>query len=48
MMLKMTVSRWLHLNTYVSLAIIVAMLAAAIVFSVRRNRALPVAVDGRR
>ena len=43
--LKMTVSRWLHLNTYVSLAVIVAMLAAAIVLSVRRNRSLPLAVD---
>jgi tellurite resistance protein TerC len=36
--LKMTVSHWLHLNTYGSLAVIVAMLAAAIVFSLRRNR----------
>ena len=36
--LKMTVSRWVHLNTYLSLALIVAMLAAAIVLSARRNR----------
>jgi tellurite resistance protein TerC len=34
--LKMTVSHWLHLNTYVSLGIICAMLIAAIVFSQRR------------
>jgi tellurite resistance protein TerC len=36
--LKMAVSHWYHLNTYVSLAIIVAMLAAAITFSLRRTR----------
>jgi tellurite resistance protein TerC len=36
--LKMTVAHWFHLNTYLSLAIIVAMLAAAIVFSLRRNK----------
>ena len=35
---KMAVSHWIHLNTYVSLVIILGMLAAAIVFSVRRNR----------
>src|SRR5262245_40637877 len=34
--LKMTVSHWWHLNTYVALAIIVAVLAAAIIFSLRR------------
>ena len=34
--LKMTISHWYHMNTYVSLAIIVTMLAAAIVFSQRR------------
>lgn len=37
---KMTVSHWYHLDTYVSLGIIVAMLAAAIVFSERRTRRL--------
>ena len=37
---KMSVSHWYHMDTYVSLAIIAAMLAAAIVFSERRNRAL--------
>jgi tellurite resistance protein TerC len=36
--LKMTASHWFHLNTYVSLAVIVAMLVAAVVFSVRRNK----------
>lgn len=36
--LKMAVSHWYHLNTYLSLAIIVVILAAAIIFSVRRNR----------
>ena len=36
--LKMTVSHWFHMSTYVSLAIIVAMLVAAIVFSQRRAR----------
>jgi tellurite resistance protein TerC len=44
---KMTLSHWIHLNTYVSLAIILGMLAAAIVFSVRRNRfTLATAVTG--
>ncbi len=36
--LKMTVSHWLHLNTYLSLGIIVAMLVFAVVFSLRRNQ----------
>ena len=36
--LKMTVSRWIHLNTYLSLTIISGMLVAAIAFSVRHNR----------
>jgi tellurite resistance protein TerC len=35
--LKMTVSHWLHISTYLSLSIIVAMLVAAIVFSQRRQ-----------
>ena len=35
--IKMTISHWYHMNTYVSLAIIVAMLVAAIVFSQRRR-----------
>ena len=37
--LKMSISHWFHMNTYLSLAIIVIMLVAAIVFSERRNRA---------
>jgi tellurite resistance protein TerC len=36
--LKMALSHWLHLNTYVSLVVILGMLALAIVLSVRRNR----------
>ena len=35
---KMTVAHWLHLNTYVSLAIILGMLAAAITASERKAR----------
>ena len=38
--LKMAVSHWYHLNTYVSLAIIVAILVAAIVFSLERSKRL--------
>lgn len=36
--LKMTASRWYHMNTYVSLAVIVTMLTTAVILSVRRNR----------
>ena len=35
--LKMMVSHWFHLNTYISLGIIMVMLVAAIVFSMRRG-----------
>jgi tellurite resistance protein TerC len=35
--LKMAVSHWLHISTYLSLTVIVAMLVAAIVFSQRRQ-----------
>jgi tellurite resistance protein TerC len=38
---KMAVAHWYHLNTYVSLFIILGMLTAAIVLSVRRNRLAP-------
>ena len=38
--IKMTISPWYHLNTYVSLAIILAMLVAAIVFSEKKAREL--------
>ncbi len=36
--IKMAVSHWYHMNTYVSLAVIALMLVAAIVFSVRKTR----------
>jgi tellurite resistance protein TerC len=36
--IKMAISHWYHLNTYISLAIIITMLVAAIVLSQRRNR----------
>ena len=39
--LKMTVSHWVHLNTFVSLAVIMVMLAGAIWLSVRRTRRQP-------
>ena len=39
--IKMTISHWFHMNTYVSLAIIVAMLVAAVVFSQRRQSRQP-------
>ena len=39
---KMTVSHWYHMNTYLSLAIIVSMLVSAVVLSVRRNKRLGV------
>jgi tellurite resistance protein TerC len=38
--IKMSVSHWYHINTYVSLAIIIAMLTGAIVFSMRRAEEL--------
>ncbi|MFW2382706.1 MAG: TerC family protein [Acidimicrobiales bacterium] len=38
--LKMTISPWYHLNTYVSLAIILAMLVGAVIFSERKDREL--------
>jgi len=36
--IKMTISHWFHMNTYVSLAIIIAMLSVAITLSLRRER----------
>jgi tellurite resistance protein TerC len=39
--LKMSVSHWLHINTYVSLAVIVVMLIAAIIFSQLRESGRP-------
>ena len=41
---KMAISHWYHMNTYVSLAVIVTMLITAIVFSLRRVKALGVPV----
>ena len=38
--IKMTITEWYHLNTYISLAIIVTMLGLAIVFSERKARQL--------
>jgi tellurite resistance protein TerC len=38
--IKMTIAQWYHLNTFVSLGIIIAMLTAAIVFSERKARRL--------
>jgi tellurite resistance protein TerC len=38
--IKMAISHWYHMNTYLSLAIIVAILIVAIVFSLRRARKL--------
>jgi tellurite resistance protein TerC len=40
--LKMSVSHWYHMNTYLSLAIIIAMLVAAIWFSDQRAKKLGV------
>ncbi len=40
--IKMTVSHWYHMNTYLSLAVIATILIAAIVFSVRHTRQLAV------
>ena len=42
--IKMAISHWYHMNTYLSLAIIVAILIAAIVFSLRRAKILGMAV----
>ena len=36
--IKMSLSHWYHINTYVSLAIIITMLTAAVIFSIRRAK----------
>ena len=36
--IKMTVSHWVHMNTYLSLGVIVGMVSTAIVLSLRRNK----------
>ncbi|MEQ1874221.1 MAG: TerC family protein [Ilumatobacteraceae bacterium] len=43
--IKMAISHWYHLNTYLSLAIIVTMLVLAIVFSVRLAKLLGIPAD---
>jgi TerC family integral membrane protein len=40
---KMTISHWIHVNTYLSLGIIIALLAAAVIFSIQRNNKLAAA-----
>ncbi len=40
---KMTISHWYHLNTYLSLAVIAALLAGAVFFSLRKAKQLGVA-----
>ncbi|MCE9621324.1 MAG: TerC family protein [Actinomycetia bacterium] len=42
--IKMAISHWYHMNTYVSLAIIVTMLVAAIILSMRLSKRLGVPV----
>lgn len=41
--IKMTISHWYHLNTYISLAIIMTMLIAAIVFSIQKTKSIEAA-----
>jgi tellurite resistance protein TerC len=41
--IKMTMSHWYHLNTFLSLAVIGLMLVAAVVLSVRRTRRIEAA-----
>jgi tellurite resistance protein TerC len=36
--IKMTISHWYHMNTFVSLAVILSMLALAIIFSIRKAK----------
>ena len=42
--LKMAVSHWVHMNTYLSLAIIIVMLSVAIIASIQRNKRMADAV----
>ena len=44
--LKMAASRWYHLNVWISLAIIAALLVAAVVFSEAKNRQLEAEAAG--
>ena len=41
--IKMTISHWVHVNTYLSLAVICALLAGAVVLSIQRNKKLEAA-----
>lgn len=41
--IKMTISHWYHLNTYISLAIIMTMLVAAIIFSIQKTKSIEAA-----
>ncbi|MFT3852579.1 MAG: TerC family protein [Ilumatobacteraceae bacterium] len=41
--IKMTISHWVHVNTYLSLGVICALLAGAVVFSLQRNKKLAAA-----
>ncbi len=43
--IKMTIARWYHMNTYLSLVIIMTMLAAAVYFSLQRAKKLGVPVE---
>ena len=38
--IKMSISHWVHFNTYASLAVICALLAGAVIFSIQRNKKL--------
>ena len=38
--IKMTMSHWLHVNTYLSLAVILTMLVLAVILSERKTRRL--------
>lgn len=43
--IKMTAAHWFHLNTYVSLAIILTILVVAIFFSIQHSKKLPLVGD---
>ena len=43
--IKMAISHWYHMNTFVSLAIIIVMLVAAVVFSLQRAKRLGITVE---
>ena len=43
--IKMMVSHWWHMNTIASLAVIIVILVAAIVFSIRKTRREAIGID---